>query len=432
MVLVLAGLNWVGWATGTEQLTRGLPSSPQMPSWTAVLLAAVAVAVLVQSGRPSPARVLIGCGLATAAGVLAAVFFIEYATNTLLGLDPVWFPEAARALPESWPESRPSLTASSSVLLVSIAVAVTRLDHRWTRLVWSLSLPAAAAIPLVVVLAEVFGVEPLMGQAILSAVGVLLLIAAALATRPDRNPAAWLLTRPDRSTLLQMAAILAGLPMLVGLSRRLLLAMGVSSEVERVLSLAIGTVVIGAAAFYFFQREQRLLIEKDQRVQAEKRYRILADNAVDVVSHIHGTEVLWVSPSVEAAFGWPPEQWIGTDISPRIHPDDLDTVTAALQTATADNSAGARCRVYTSDGGYRWVEFRATPYLDTEGNTHGVITAARIVDDEARRKSPGVLIEIPHLRGSVSVVVGGCLWWSGGVFPRRRGGLGGGRTHRRG
>lgn len=52
--------------------------------------------------------------------------------------------------------------------------------------------------------------------------------------------------------------------------------------------------------------------------------------------------------------------------------------------------------------------------------------------DEAHRKSPGVLVEIPHLRGSVSVVVGGCRWWCVGGFPRRRGGLGGGRTRRRG
>src|SRR4029078_11604346 len=39
--------------------------------------------------------------------------------------------------------------------------------------------------------------------------------------------------------------------------------------------------------------------------------------------------------------------------------------------------------------------------------------ARQLVDfvDGARRKSSGVLVEIPHLRAAVSVVVGGCRWW---------------------
>ncbi len=52
--------------------------------------------------------------------------------------------------------------------------------------------------------------------------------------------------------------------------------------------------------------------------------------------------------------------------------------------------------------------------------------------DAARRKSPGLLIESPHLGGGVSVVVGGCRWsWRGG--PRLgRGARAGGRSRRRG
>jgi hypothetical protein len=52
--------------------------------------------------------------------------------------------------------------------------------------------------------------------------------------------------------------------------------------------------------------------------------------------------------------------------------------------------------------------------------------------DRAHRKSSGVLAEIPHLWAAVSVVVGGCRWWFGAGFPRRRGGRVAGRTRRRG
>ncbi|MBI3690322.1 MAG: GGDEF domain-containing protein, partial [Mycolicibacterium aromaticivorans] len=37
VVFVGAGSNWLGWATGTERLTRFFPSWPQMTPWTALL-----------------------------------------------------------------------------------------------------------------------------------------------------------------------------------------------------------------------------------------------------------------------------------------------------------------------------------------------------------------------------------------------------------
>lgn len=381
-VLVIAALNWVGWASGIDLLTRVFPFSPQMPPWAAVLQAGVAVAILLQCGRPSAFRVWVGCFFAVASGLLGVVFLVEFMANKSLGLTEALFSEAVRSLPDTWPGRRPSPTASSSVLLVSIAVAVLHLDRRWTRRVWAVCLPAAVVMPLVALLAEVFGVVLLKIQALPSIVSLLLLVAAALLARPDRNPIAWLLARPDRLTLIQMAAILAGLPILIGLARLALLAIGLNPDAERILSLAVGTAVIGAAALYFFQRQQRLLTEKENHADAEARYRLLADNAVDVVAHVQGTEIVWMSPSAKEAYGDPPEQWIGKDFTPRIHPDDLDAVVIALQETTYNSSAGARCRVLTAYGHYRWVEFRGRPYLDAEGNPRGVITAARIVDEQ--------------------------------------------------
>ena len=379
-VLVIAGLNCVGWASGIDLLTRGFPSSPQMPPWTAVLQAVAAGAILVLCGRPSAVRVWVGGGLAAASGLLGVVFLAEYLTNRSFGLTQVLFSEAVSTMPDTWPGRRPSPTASSSVLLVSVAAAVMHLDRRWTRVVWAVCLPAAVVMPILALLAELFGVDPLKGQALPSIVSVLLLVAAALLARPDRHPLAWLLARPDRRTLIQMAGIVSGLPILVGLARLVFLGVGVRPETERVLSLAVGTAVIGAAALYFFQREQRLLTEKEHRADAEARYRLLADNAVDVVAHVRGTEILWMSPSSEEAYGDPPEQWIGKDFTPRIHPDDLDTVITALQKGAADGSAGARCRILTASGDYRWVEFRGKPCFDARGNPQGVITSARIID----------------------------------------------------
>ena len=60
VVLVVAVLDWVGWATGIDGLTRLYPTWPQMTPWAALWLAALGTAILVQSGSPSPGRVWIG------------------------------------------------------------------------------------------------------------------------------------------------------------------------------------------------------------------------------------------------------------------------------------------------------------------------------------------------------------------------------------
>jgi diguanylate cyclase (GGDEF)-like protein/PAS domain S-box-containing protein len=396
LVLGAAAMNLAGWATGIEALTRGFASWPQMTPWTAVLVVGLGVAILVQSGHPSPVRVWAGCALAAAAGVLAVVFLAEYAAGRSFGLDQVWFANSVRALQATWP-GRPSPQTASSVLLLSVAVGLMRLDSRWSRVAWAASLAAAVALPFVVAAGYLFetlslvGVTQSTGMGISTAVAVALLAFAAVAVRPDRNPAAWLLARPDRATLVRLGGILAGLPLLVSLSRLALSALGLRDEAAWVLSISVSTVVLGVATFYVSQREQRLLIEKELlRAEAEKRYRILADNAVDIVVHLHhgavihlqGTEVVWISPSVQAAFGDPPQEWIGSDFGRRVHPEDVDTLAAALNRIAPGEPALARFRMFTADGAYHWVDCHAKPYLDDEGNTDGVIAALRIVDDQ--------------------------------------------------
>jgi len=98
VVLLFSVLNWVGWATGNHNLTGVLSPWPYMPPWSAVIQAALGVAILVQLGRPSPARVRAGCGLAAVAGVLAAVFVAEHATGRPFGLDQVSFSDTVRAV----------------------------------------------------------------------------------------------------------------------------------------------------------------------------------------------------------------------------------------------------------------------------------------------------------------------------------------------
>lgn len=192
----------------------------------------------------------------------------------------------------------------------------------------------------------------------------------------------------DRLTLVRMVGIFVGVPILVALSRYVFSALGLRGDSVWVTSIAVCIVLFGAAAFYLSRREHEMFREErriaSDRVAAEARYRLLADNAVDVIAHLRGNEVVWISPSVEQAFGWPAEQWIGTDVSLRMHPDDLDTVTAALRRIIRGEAALARHRIATSDGGYHWVDGRGKAFIDADGTVDGVIVAVRVVDEQVR------------------------------------------------
>ncbi|MGD9620673.1 MAG: diguanylate cyclase [Mycolicibacterium sp.] len=392
VVFVVVAANWVGWATGLDWLTRS-PSAPwaQMTPWSGLFLAALGLAILVQTGRKSHLWVWVGLSLAVIVCVLAVAMVAQYAANMSFGLDRVWFSETMHGRRETWP-GRPSLRTVSSVAPLAIAVGLLRLDPRGTRVVWPLCLASATLMPLVTATSYLFGdisLEPIQSptrQGIWTAVCLLLLIGATLVQRPDRNPLAWLQARPDRWALLRLGAMLAGLPILVGLSRLALLALDLRPALVRDFSVTIGVVGVGLAAFFLSQREQKLLIEKEsisnQRAEAEARYRLLADNAVDIIVRLRGRDVVWISPSAQAAFGDPPQQWVGSDFSRRIHPEDLDGVIKALSEMAPDASAVARFRMHTADGGYHWVEGHAKPYTNAQSEIDGIIAALRIVDDQ--------------------------------------------------
>lgn len=327
VALVVAALDWMGWATGIEGLTRVYRTGPQMVPWTALWLAGSAAAILVQTGQPSRVRVWAGRGMAVVVGASAVAVLAEYVSGRSLGLDQLWFGDAVRTLQSPWP-GRPSLLTAASVVLLNAAVALTPVDRRRIR----------------------------------------------------QPPLAWLLARPDGIAVLRLYGLAVGFVILVALSRLAFLALGCSQNAAFAVSLAVGMVMALGGGFRLRHQEQSLL--KDH-AEAEMHYHILADNAVDILGHLRGRKVVWMSPSVEAAFGWPREQWIGTDItSHRVHADDVGAVATLLREVEVGKSAAARLRVSTADGCFRWVEARGKPYIDAKGNTDGMIFASRLIDEQ--------------------------------------------------
>jgi diguanylate cyclase (GGDEF)-like protein/PAS domain S-box-containing protein len=119
----------------------------------------------------------------------------------------------------------------------------------------------------------------------------------------------------------------------------------------------------------------------ERRIAAsERKFRLLAENASDVVVHIREGRVVWVSPSVSELLGWRPEDWVGTSWRLFIHPDDIPDA-ARLDAVLKGHRLHTRLRMRSADGRYHWCDSHARICLDDEGSPDGWITALRVVDD---------------------------------------------------
>ncbi|WP_176562180.1 PP2C family protein-serine/threonine phosphatase [Mycolicibacterium palauense] len=258
LVLVVAVLDWVGWATGVEALTRIVPTWPPMTPRTALWLATLGIAVLLWSRGSPPARTWAARALAVAVGASAVAVLAEYATQRSFGVDLLWFGPQVAELQSSWP-GRPSPLTALSALLVAAVVALPRAT-RWTRRTWAVCMVAALVTPGVAVVSYLFDAVALVtiaestGMAIATALCLVLLAVAALLLRPDRIAVSWLLSRPNRRTVIQLGLIVASFPVLVGVTRRAFLALGFGELEGLTLSTTVGTVIVGTMAIFYAQR----------------------------------------------------------------------------------------------------------------------------------------------------------------------------------
>ncbi len=110
------------------------------------------------------------------------------------------------------------------------------------------------------------------------------------------------------------------------------------------------------------------------RATPELLYRLLADNATDVVTlHDAIGRYKYVSPSITGLTGYAPDELVGTPSGDLVHPDDLPGVREQMATISGDGIATFEYRLRRADGEYEWVE-----------------TTARRVGDEIQCSSRGV------------------------------------------
>jgi diguanylate cyclase (GGDEF)-like protein/PAS domain S-box-containing protein len=116
--------------------------------------------------------------------------------------------------------------------------------------------------------------------------------------------------------------------------------------------------------------------------EQEREYRLLAENAGDIVVRTRSGIALWISPSSAEVLGYPPEDLVGTDLTELIHPADLAMIATARQTIQPGQTSRLRYRLRTRAGTFRWVQANTRIWVDDEGRHDGTVATIRDIDDE--------------------------------------------------
>jgi diguanylate cyclase (GGDEF)-like protein/PAS domain S-box-containing protein len=108
---------------------------------------------------------------------------------------------------------------------------------------------------------------------------------------------------------------------------------------------------------------------------------LLRDSSDIVTSFDEGGTIIFISPSVRA-FGYEPDELIGTPVWDLVHPEDLERATAQITEQFAENRAPrpVEYRAKTKSGSWRHIEGIATNLLDEPG-VNAVVVDARDVTE---------------------------------------------------
>jgi len=146
-------------------------------------------------------------------------------------------------------------------------------------------------------------------------------------------------------------------------------------------------------------KELELARANQALAEGESRYRLLADNATDVIARIEldGT-ARYVSPAARETTGYEPDELTGKEAFDFVHPEDREVLRAHLRALLkAGPHAPHSALLYRGrhkDGRWRWLEVNPTVVFDpATGEPREFVDVIRdvsdrkAVEDELRRKS---------------------------------------------
>ena len=116
----------------------------------------------------------------------------------------------------------------------------------------------------------------------------------------------------------------------------------------------------------------------------ERRFRSLIEHASDITTVIDERgKILYLSPSVERILGHRPEDLIGSNILDRVHPDDIESISATIARPAGIGIRSVEFRLEGFGGDWRTFEATVNNLLDDPG-VAGIVMNCR--DITARKR----------------------------------------------
>lgn len=139
--------------------------------------------------------------------------------------------------------------------------------------------------------------------------------------------------------------------------------------------------------------EQHVIERTYQLVESEARYRLLAENATDIISrYTLGGRWLYVSPACYRLLGYTQDELIGSDALDYIHPDDRQSVRQAHGAIVGNaDTLTLSFRMLLRDGSFRW--FEATSRSVRSADDGAVEELFSVLRDITQRKAAEDLVK---------------------------------------
>jgi PAS domain S-box-containing protein len=132
----------------------------------------------------------------------------------------------------------------------------------------------------------------------------------------------------------------------------------------------------------------RQRIESVDLWDSESKYRLLADNASDVIWTCDKTgRFTYVSPSVERLRGYTPEEVMAQTWEEALTPESLEKATQLFSQRFSSNNADSspinrvELEQPCKDGGSVWTETITSPLRDIDGKTIGIVGVSRNINE---------------------------------------------------
>ena len=123
---------------------------------------------------------------------------------------------------------------------------------------------------------------------------------------------------------------------------------------------------------------------EQELARSEQSYRLIADNAGDIVMRVENGCWVWLSPSLTTVLGLPEADVLGSAVLELVHPDDADVFTHAVNFVTDDARTLTRVRLRSAQDGWVWTECLCTPVHDDNGQELGALIIARDISAQVR------------------------------------------------